>query len=252
MTTETALQQAAAHIRAAKQIAVLTGAGVSKESGVPTFRNALDGLWSRYDPQQLATEAAFMRDPKLVWDWYEYRRGMVRQAQPNPGHVALAELQRRYPTLRIITQNVDDLHEQAGSTDVIRLHGNIAASKCSRHCQGSPTLVDVSQITWEHEKGPPPCPHCGSPLRPDVVWFGEVLPHEQLSRAVILAQIADVMLVVGTSGVVMPAAEMPHLAKRNGAVIIEVNPGTSEITALADIWLNGPSGEMLPRLLEVL
>lgn len=252
MSADDLLQQAAARIRAAKQIAVLTGAGVSKESGVPTFRDALDGLWARYDPQQLATEAAFRRDPRLVWDWYEYRRGLARQAQPNPGHIALAELQRRYPTLRIITQNVDDLHERAGSADVIRLHGNLAASKCSRHCQGNPTPVDVSQLVWERESGPPPCPRCGSPVRPDVVWFGEMLPPEALSRAVALAQSADVMLVVGTSGVVMPAAEMPYRAKRHGAFIIEVNPALSEITALADVWLNGPSGEMLPRLLEAL
>lgn len=252
MLTDKLIQQAAEHIRHAKQITVLTGAGVSKESGIPTFRDALDGLWAQYDPTQLATPQAFQLNPKLVWDFYEFRRDLMRPAQPNPGHIALAELQRRYSSLRIITQNVDDLHERAGNTDVIRLHGNIARNKCFFHCQGEPTVVDISQIEWDKTSGPPPCPHCGRWVRPDVVWFGEMLPPVAISRARELLQRTDVMLVVGTSGLVSPSAEMPGTARAHGAVIIEVNPDTSMISHIADLKLEGPSGEVLPRMVEAL
>jgi NAD-dependent deacetylase len=200
----------------------------------------------------LATAIAFMTDPKVVWDFYEFRREIMRPAQPNPGHYALAELQRRYPSTRIITQNVDDLHERAGSTDVIRLHGKIAGNKCFFNCQGDPTPVDVSQIEWDKTSGPPPCPHCGRWVRPDVVWFGEVLPSAQVKAALELLARTEVLLVVGTSGVVSPAAEMPFLVKQRGAGIIEVNPFKSEVTKFADIWLEAPSGEVLPRVVEAL
>lgn len=248
----TAVQDCANYLLPAKQIVVLTGAGVSKESGIPTFRDALGGLWTQYDPTELATPQAFRENPKLVWDFYEYRRELMRPAEPNPGHYALAALQKRFPTLRIITQNVDDLHERAGSTDVIRLHGNIARNKCSANCQGNPTLVDVSQISRDKTSGPPPCPHCGQPIRPDVVWFGEMLPSDQLERAAELLQIADVMLVVGTSGMVSPSAEMPGLVRDNGGVVIEVNPDTSMISRIATLKLEGPSGVMLPQVVAAL
>lgn len=247
-----AIQEAAKYLREAKQITVLTGAGVSKESGIPTFRDAMDGLWARFDPMQLATRQAFNADPKLVWDFYEYRRELMRPAEPNAGHYALAELQKRFPTLRIITQNVDDLHERAGSTDVIRLHGNIAKNKCSANCQGNPTLVDVSQLSWNKTSGPPSCPHCGQPVRPDVVWFGEMLPNDALEQAADLLQITDVMLVVGTSGMVSPSAQMPGLVKDNGGVIIEVNPDYSMITRIATLKLEGPSGVILPQVVAAL
>jgi NAD-dependent deacetylase len=246
------IQQAAERIISSQQIAVLTGAGVSKESGVPTFRDALDGLWARYDPQQLATPQAFRANPKLVWDWYEYRRGLVRAAKPNPGHVALAQLEKRSPLFTLITQNVDDLHEQAGSENIIHLHGNIAQSKCFFDCQGSPTLVDVSQIDYDPEQGPPPCPHCGRWVRPNVVWFHEMLPADAIEAAQRACQAADVMLVVGTSGLVTPASTLPAIAQRAGAKIIEINPDYSAITRIADIKLEGPSGDILPRLLEML
>lgn len=252
MLSEDIIEKAAQYIRTTKQLTILTGAGVSKESGVPTFRDALDGLWAKHDPQQLATALAFINDPKLVWDFYEYRREIMRPAEPNPGHYALAELQRRYPTTRIITQNVDDLHERAGSADVIRLHGNIAGNKCFYNCQGDPTPVDVSQIEWDTSTGPPPCPYCGRWVRPDVVWFGEMLPVEQIRRAKELLAITEVMLVVGTSGVVSPSAEMPFMVKQRGAGVIEVNPYESQITPVADIWLAAPSGEALPLLVEAL
>ncbi len=244
------IQSAASLLARQREIVVLTGAGVSKESGVPTFRDALDGLWARYDPEQLATAAAFERDPRLVWDWYEYRRGLVRQAQPNPGHVALAELER-WLRVVIVTQNVDDLHQRAGSTDIIPLHGAIMRSKCFAACLGEPTLIDVAGLAgFDPAQGPPRCPHCGAWVRPDVVWFGEMLPRDALARATRLAQSAKVMLVVGTSGVVQPAASLPFLAARCGAAVIEVNPSRSEITPLAATWLAGPSGEMLPRLVQ--
>lgn len=246
------VQRAADLLKNSRQIVVLTGAGVSKESGVPTFRDAMEGLWAKYDPQMLATPQAFRANPKLVWDWYEWRRMMVRAAKPNPGHLALAALERRFPALDLITQNVDDLHEQAGNRRVIHLHGNIAQSRCFFDCQGSPTLIDVSQLRWDVDSGPPPCPHCGRWVRPDVVWFGEALPPVALERALALSASCDVMLVVGTSGLVSPASEMPRIAKDYEAAIIDVNPDISMITRMADVHLQGPSGIMLPQIVEVL
>jgi NAD-dependent deacetylase len=250
--SESIIEQAAGLLRTCKQLTVLTGAGVSKESGVLTFRDALDGLWAKYDPTQLATAGAFKADPKLVWDFYEYRRDLMRPAQPNPGHHALGELERRLPHTTIITQNVDDLHEQAGSKNVIRLHGRIAGNKCFYNCQGDPTPVDISQIEWDRTSGPPACPHCGRWVRPDVVWFGEMLPPEALQRAAAVLRKTDVMLVVGTSGLVSPAADMPYTAKRAGAAIIEINPEASAISQIADIELRAPSGQVLPRIMEAL
>jgi NAD-dependent deacetylase len=252
MVTDELINQAAEKLRAAARITVLTGAGVSKESGVPTFRDALDGLWAHFDPTQLATQAAFRANPKLVWDFYEYRRELMRPAQPNPGHYALAALEGRFPKLHIITQNVDDLHERAGSKNIIRLHGSIAHNKCFYNCQGDPTPVDVAALQWDQAGGPPLCPHCGCWVRPDVVWFGELLPQEQLQAAYALLAETEVMLVIGTSGLVSPAAEMPGKAKDRGATIIEVNPDYSMITRVAAIKLPGTSGEVLPRVLQAL
>lgn len=252
MPDQAQIQQAADWIKASAKIAVLTGAGASKESGVPTFRDAMDGLWAKYNPEQLATPQAFQENPKLVWDWYEFRREMVRQANPNPGHLALAELERRYPTMRVITQNVDDLHERAGSKNVIHLHGNIAQSKCFFDCQGSPTLVDVSALVWDKTSGPPPCPNCGRWVRPDVVWFYEQLPTDQLDAAMAFGTVCDLMLVIGTSGLVTPAASLPGYAKQGGAKIIEVNPDHSMITRIADLKLTGTSAEILSRVVEAL
>lgn len=252
MADDSVIQQAAAMLRASRRTVVLTGSGISRESGVPTFRDALDGLWARFDPQELATPTAFRANPKLVWDWYEYRRDVARRARPNPGHTALADLQRRLPTLQIITQNVDDLHEQAGSTGVIRLHGSLHDSRCFYNCQGDPTPVDVSALDFDPANGPPRCPHCGRWVRPDVVWFGEMLPPAQLHAATDAAAHADLMLVVGTSGLVAPAADLPHLARRGGACLIEINPVASALTPAVDLWLQGPAGEVLPRLVAAL
>jgi NAD-dependent deacetylase len=245
------IEQAAKHIQQAKQIAVLTGAGVSKESGVPTFRDAMSGLWAQYDPQELATPEAFANNPRLVWEWYSWRREMVQHARPNAGHYALAELAKRPVPVHLITQNVDDLHEQAGSANVLHLHGRIALSKCSRNCQGNPTHVDLTQLA-DTALVPPPCPHCDAPLRPDVVWFGENLPAFEYQQAVRYSQTCDLMLVIGTSGMVSPASQLPVIAIRAQAVVIEVNPEASAITPLAALHLAAPSGEVLPLLLEAL
>jgi NAD-dependent deacetylase len=247
-----ATQRAAEALRQAERIAVLTGAGVSKESGVPTFRDAQTGLWAQYDPQQLATPQAFRRDPKLVWDWYEFRRQIGRKAHPNPGHIALAAIETRKPETWVITQNVDDLHEQAGSEQVIHLHGNIARNKCAADCQGTPTVINVAALDTVPDDGPPYCPHCGDYVRPDVVWFGEMLPQDALERAIEISTACEIMLVVGTSGLVTPAATLPTYARQAGATIIEVNPDTSMITRIADIKLDGPSGEMLPQVIEAM
>jgi len=246
------IQRAASLIHASKRPCVLTGAGVSKESDIPTFRDALEGLWAQYDPQQLATPTAFARNPKLVWDFYEMRRERMRPAQPNPGHVALADIERLKGGLPVITQNVDDLHERGGSTQVIHLHGLIARNKCSHDCQGDPTLIDVGQLSWDQESGPPSCPHCGAHVRPDVVWFGEMLPRAPLERAYELARACDLMIVVGTSGIVTPAADMPRVARCQGATLIEINPYASELTPTMDIWLQAPAGEALPRILAAM
>jgi NAD-dependent deacetylase len=250
MVTQADILKAVRLLRASTRPSVLTGAGASKESGIPTFRDALDGLWAQYDPQQLATSAAFASNPKLVWDFYEMRRAKARAAAPNLGHHALAALERRLPSLPIITQNIDDLHEQAGSTEVIHLHGLLASNRCSRNCQGTVTRIDISVLEWDKDAGPPACPYCGGNVRPDVVWFGEYLYPEPLRAAEKVLAETDLMLIIGTSGAVAPASRMPLIARGHGAKLIEINPYESELTAAADLWLHGASGEVLPRILE--
>src|SRR5690606_3211396 len=186
--TPNLIQQSAQIIHQANTLTILTGAGVSKESGVPTFRDALEGLWAQYDPQELATPQAFTSNPKLVWDWYEWRRKLASEVAPNAGHIALAELESIKDDVHIITQNVDDLHEQAGSQNVIHLHGNIATHKCFDNCRGIPTLIDITTLTYNKDATPPKCPYCGSNIRPNVVWFGENLPQYELNTAIEYSQ----------------------------------------------------------------
>lgn len=227
---------------------VSTGAGMSRESGIPTFRDAMEGLWARFDPQELATETGFRRNPRRVWSWYAWRRHRVSEAEPHPGYFALVALETRVPELVIVTQNVDGLHAIAGSRDVVELHGSLRRVKClDRH---HPFAGELPDAAGETETDPPPCPVCGSPLRPDVVWFGEMLPERAVDRAWKLAAGCDVLLLVGTSGTVWPAADLPHVARRSGARVIEVNPEASEGTALADVFLQGRAGEMLPALVN--
>lgn len=245
------LERAASYLRQARHVAVLTGAGVSKESGVPTYRDALTGLWSNYSFEELASPEGFQRDPAAVWTWYEERRAQLAHVQPNPGHVALAQLEPLFDRWDLITQNVDDLHERAGSADVVHLHGRLLETKCFADCQGAPTLIAPEAfVNGEHP--PPVCPHCGSWLRPNVVWFGEMLDLNDLIAAQAAAEECDVMLVVGTSGLVFPAAGLPHTVAMRQAPVIEVNPEATDISRIANVCLRGPSGEMLPRLLELL
>jgi NAD-dependent deacetylase len=204
-----------AALRNARRVVVLTGAGISAESGIPTFRDALTGLWATYRAEDLATPEAFARQPGVVWDWYASRRDAIRRAQPNAGHRALVDLARQVPRFTLVTQNIDGLHQRAGSTGVIELHGNILRSRCSR--EG--VVVDDPPGGGS----PPPCPRCGSPLRPDVVWFGELLPTDALAAAEDAAAACDVLLSVGTSNLVVPAANLPWIAAGRGATVIVVN-----------------------------
>jgi len=244
---ERLIQRAAEILARSRHLVVFTGSGVSKESGIPTFRDAQEGLWARYDPQQLATLEGFMRDPKLVWEWYDYRFGLLQDVKPNPGHLAIAALEQHVPCVVVITQNIDNLHQDAGSSDVIELHGNMRLYKCLGGHTGF-TRADFADQT----ERPPHCPRCGALLRPDVVWFGEMLPPEALERAFAESSSCDAMLVVGTSGLVQPAASLPLYAHYAGSPIIEVNPHPSAITPLADIFLQGPAGEVLPRVVKAL
>ncbi|HEB83693.1 MAG TPA: NAD-dependent deacylase [Bacteroidetes bacterium] len=227
----------------AGRVCVLTGAGVSKESGVPTFREA-DGLWSRFRPEELANVEAFISNPERVWEWYSWRRELMAGVQPNPGHYALAELEELLGHFVLITQNVDNLHQNAGSRDVIELHGNIQRNRCHSCHRFYP------EGTVKFAKGELPRCECGGLIRPDVVWFGEMLPPEAIDRASREAQRCDVFLSIGTSAVVYPAAALPHQAKAAGARLVEINPAPTELSPLADLVFRMPSGEAMPRIVE--
>jgi NAD-dependent deacetylase len=239
----TDLRAAAARLARARRVVVYSGAGVSKESGISTFRDPSEGLWAKYDPMELATAEAYARDPAFVWAWYMDRFGLIEQAQPNPGHTALAELADLVPLI-IVTQNIDGLHQRAGSRDVIELHGSALRFKC---LAGRHTGLSLADLAGSDE-APPRCPHCDEIVRPDVVWFGEALPTAALERAFELASGCEVLLAVGTSGVVYPAAMVPVLAQQAGAAVIDVNPEPDAIANMADWFLRGPGGEVLPRL----
>jgi NAD-dependent deacetylase len=237
-------------LREARHVVIFTGAGVSAESGLATFRDALTGLWSRFDPTQLATPEAFEANPDLVWGWYEWRRQRVARASPNAAHRAIAAIEAKAPETTLITQNVDDLHERAGSRSPIRLHGSLFAPRCfdcSRACALPPDLPadfeDGTPLT------PPRCVHCGGPIRPGVVWFGEMLPEAALKQAFGAARACDVLLSVGTSGAVYPAADIPREARRHGAAIVQVNPNATELDDIADFRLQGPAAAILPPLI---
>ncbi len=230
-------------LRQARHVAVLTGAGVSAESGIPTFRDAQTGLWARYDPEDLATPEAFQRNPRLVWEWYAWRRQLVSGAAPNPGHLALARLERLVPRFTLITQNVDGLHHRAGSSAPIELHGNIMRVRCS--AEGT-----VYEHWNEGAELPPPCPACGAPLRPDVVWFGEQLPSDALEQAWNAATRCDLFLSVGTSGLVEPAASLPRLAYARGATLVVINLDVSDTVQERLFSLHGRSGVLLPALVS--
>ncbi|MCK4336321.1 MAG: NAD-dependent deacylase [Candidatus Aminicenantes bacterium] len=222
----------------AKNIAVLTGAGISAESGIPTFRGE-EGLWKQYRAEDLATPGAFENDPSLVWEWYDWRRGIIGSKDPNPGHSVLASWEKDFPLFHIITQNIDGLHQKAGSKNVLELHGNIWKLRCTE----KGTLFDDQHVPLEEI--PPLCPDCGALLRPHVVWFGESLDMGILNAAFRLSGECDVMFVVGTSAVVQPAASLPLTAREAGAVIVEINPDDTPLTAYVDFSFQGRSGEIL-------
>lgn len=230
-------------LRGSRHTVVLTGAGVSQESGLRTFRDAQTGLWAQYKPTELASPEAFQRDPKMVWDWYAWRREAIKAVRPNAGHYALVEMEKRVPEFTLVTQNVDGLHRMAGSRNVLELHGNINRVRCA-DCYTFPDL-------WEDDSEEVPrCQVCGGLLRPDVVWFGETLPRDQLEGAVQAARLCDVFFSIGTSGVVQPAASLGFAAHNRGATVVEINAEPTPLTSKADFILHGKSGEILPNLVR--
>jgi NAD-dependent deacetylase len=229
-------------LQTAKKVAVLTGAGFSAESGVPTFRGE-EGLWKKYRPEDLANVDAFMRNPRLVWEWYDYRKRLISEVKPNPGHYALVKMEEIASDFCLITQNVDGLHRKAGSREILELHGNIMQSRCM-DCN---RRVDKLPAISEGEV--PYCP-CGGMFRPDVVWFGEMLDQGVLTAAFQNAETCDVFFSIGTSAVVQPAASLPLVAKNASAFVVEVNVEPTVISERVDESVIGLSGEVLPKLLK--
>lgn len=225
-----------------KYAVCITGAGISAESGIPTFRGR-DGLWRRFRVEDLANPEAFHRNPNLVWEWYRWRMHLVYSAKPNSGHLALVDLERMGILRCIVTQNVDGLHTIAGSKCVVELHGSIRRGRCVE-CNFKVVFDAPPEVV------PPKCPKCGGLLRPDVVWFGEAIPSDALNKAMQLFSKADVALVIGTSGVVYPAGYFPHIVKEKGGAVIEVNIDESAITPIADVFIRGRAGEILPKIVE--
>ncbi len=229
-------------LKKAKRVAVLTGAGVSAESGISTFRDP-DGLWSRFNPMELASIDGFMSNPDRVWEWYQYRRNVIHKTKPNAGHYAIAEMAKIFPHFTLITQNVDQLHQIAGSENVLELHGNIIENRCFK-CN-KPYLEEINFS----DNQVPKC-NCGGLIRPNVVWFGEMLPRKILEQSEIEARKCDIFFSIGTSGEVYPAAGLPLIAKQNGATVIEVNPNQTSISTAMDFRLPYKSAEVLPILIE--
>jgi NAD-dependent deacetylase len=235
------IESAAEILNGAGRVAVLTGAGISAESGVPTFRGP-DGLWRKYRAEDLATPEAFARDPKLVWEWYDWRRERIANVVPNFGHAILAQWEERFPVFTLITQNVDGLHAKAGSRKVLELHGNIWKTRCT--AEG--TVLKHFEVPLRTI--PPLCPSCGALLRPHIVWFGEPLESPVIDRALAESSACDVFLAIGTSALVHPAADLPFHAASNGAKIIEINPDPTPLTHEATLSLRGKAGEVLPLI----
>lgn len=241
-------REAVEKLREARSVVVLTGAGVSAESGVPTFRGA-GGLWRNHNPISLASPQAFARDPKLVWEFYNWRREVLAPLKPNAGHYAIAAIEARVPRFTLVTQNIDNLHREAGSQNLIELHGNIWRVRCSD--------MDCEEALFPRENRqvpiaplPPACGRCGAPLRPHIVWFGEMLDPENVRSAALAVSECDYLIVAGTSAVVQPAASMPLLARKAGAFVLEVNPEPTELSGFLNECVSAPSGEVLPKLAE--
>ena len=226
-------------IRNAKRASVLTGAGISADSGIPTFRGA-GGIWEKYDYRKLATQEGFRSDPQLVWEWYQLRQVEMKKASPNPAHETIAEMERYFQEFSVLTQNIDGMHERAGSRKIVELHGNIWRMRCPR----DGTMIQLTEPVAEI----PPLCHCGSIMRPDVVWFGEPLPAEAVESASKAASESDVMFVVGTSAVVYPAAALPILTKNSGGLVVEINIEETDVSSYADASFFGRAGQVLPAL----
>ncbi|MBI5474947.1 MAG: NAD-dependent deacylase [Ignavibacteriae bacterium] len=243
-SSENISDQLVSAFRTAQHVVAFTGAGMSAESGVPTFRGD-DGIWKTFKPEELANLNAFMRNPALVWEWYAARKKVIAEVQPNPGHYALAEMERKFSSFAVITQNIDNLHRRAGNKNVFELHGNIERNycmKCGTNFTNEYVLAGAAV---------PQCT-CGGMIRPDVVWFGEMLPEDEWEGAIRACRSADVLLSVGTSGVVYPAASLPQTAKLAGAYVIEINPEPTSLSSHADVFLQGKSGEILPAILAAI
>jgi NAD-dependent deacetylase len=236
-------------LRQAQRVVVLTGAGISAESGIPTFRDAQTGYWARFNPMALASPEGFAADPQQVWDWYRHRRTVLRAAQPNPGHQAVVALEAFYPDFLLVTQNVDGLHSVAGSQRMLEIHGSLRRVRCAadeRHPRQDWLTA------WDTEGDPIPRCACGALLRPDVVWFGEQLDEGDLLAANAAAGACDAFFAIGTSATVQPAALLPLVAKQAGALVIEINPEPTSLSPLTDATILGRAGEVLPRLVDVL
>ncbi len=241
-----AVHRAVNIVRNSKSVFVLTGAGISAESGIPTFRGA-HGLWKNYSATDLATPEAFEKNPALIWEWYHWRQGIILKAQPNPGHFAVVELEKRSDEFLLLTQNVDNLHQRAGSKRILELHGNIFRARCSK-C-GS--IVNHQIVPEGPTNNLPKC-SCGGLLRPDVVWFGEQIPQEVWQLSLEFLAMTDVAVICGTSGVVWPAAAIPEMAQHSGAKTIEVNLEPTPITSIVDVSIQGKAGEILPQIAAAL
>ena len=249
---ESTITSVAHELSRARRIAVLTGAGVSAESGVPTFRGA-GGFWKdEEEVMRLATLQGFLADPKRVWEWYDMRRQMAKSVEPNPGHYALAQLEHitsaRGGDFTLITQNIDGLHERAGSNNIIELHGNLWYARCLKNCTRDVYLLEQTPLP----EYPPKCPQCDGILRPHVVWFGELLDPLVIESATRASLQAEVMLVVGTSAQVYPAAGLPYSARNAGALIVEINLEQTDLTPYAHLSIQGKSGEVLPQIVSVI
>jgi NAD-dependent deacetylase len=251
MTAE--LERAASILANAKQLVVSTGAGMSRDSGVPTFRDAMTGLWARFDPQELANAQAFLSRPARVFGWYLWRWNLVHKAIPHAGYHALVRMEKAFEDLLVVTQNVDGFHRRVGTRDVVELHGSMEAFRCfdNAHPFESEGLKGL-EAGEDGEVDPPRCAECGSPIRPGVVWFGEMLPQQPVERAWTAVGECDALLVVGTSAVVYPAAELPSIALRRGCPVIDVNPDSTPITNDVDVWIPERAEVALPALADIL
>ena len=236
------IEKAIEILKSAKSLFTLTGAGISAESGIPTFRGA-DGLWKNYSATDLATPQAFRKDPKMVWEWYHWRQGIISKAKPNPAHYALVALEKKMARFLLLTQNVDNLHPRAGSENVLELHGNIFRTRCLSCGE----IADYQKPPETSSNALPKCT-CGGSLRPDVVWFGEAIPQDIWQNSLDFLRRADAALICGTSGIVWPAAAIPEIAQHSNTRTIEINLEPTPVSSIVDVSIQGKAGDVLPKI----